>query len=896
MPPSVRQAGRCGTRAGTRAGFTAIVIACGPVLAGVALAQDPAGRTGPPTEPRAQDDARRKNGDAQDTTLVKAIHAEGQRRYTEQQLIDALGQEIGKPFDGDKASRGLDTLWKVFKVNADLQFKTVAGGMELRLVVTEMPVDLEPRFAGNSQVKTDTLKKWALLEDKGELFLYQAPRVRQRLLEGYHREGYFFAEVDVITHGESAEPGQAPERPDVIFEIREGPEVHVRDVVVEGNHSMPETGLWFWRDGLKKLAKLELEGPWLFNWKGAKFVEDTLQADLLAMRNVYRDRGWLDAVVELDGLDGLEFNADRSRVTLHVIVDEGERYRVSKLAIQAVEHSPDPAHRGEGIDTPAELLFPEKDLLELCRLRAGKLYAPHLQQSDMLALRAFYGERGYLWHPSLYLHGSWEFLEPVLGRDSVKHEVEVTYRIAQGRQRTIREVRFEGGEHTRDRVLRREVDVLPGELADIKEITRSLNRIYSTNYFSDESDPLEHRDPTFGFLTVDGHPGEVDIEYKVQEGQVINFGVQGGVDSNNGLFGKITLSDRNFDIADPPSSLWRMFSEIYDKQAFHGAGQTLELELSPGTLVNSWRIRFVEPDLFRTHFERYILDLDLSRYDRTYRFYDESRVNRRIRIGRQFGRELTVYGGYTNQDLLIDNIESPLTAINQPDEPPLAPSLFDEEGRSNLIGASFDVQYRKVDTGLNPKEGFTGNWRNAIYGGALGGDWDFVRSELDVDGFWQVGPPQEDVRPGFHLGLGLGVADGYGETRDVPYSERFFLGGARELRGFAYRGVGPNLGGEPLGGETSLNGTIEYRIPIYSVVQPGTYKNIEVFRMSLFADAGILDPQPYRLDLDELRASVGVGFGLTYPIPLIFSFGFPVKSGDGDRKQVFSFSIFNIWF
>jgi hypothetical protein len=157
-----------------------------------------------------------------------------------------------------------------------------------------------------------------------------------------------------------------------------------------------------------------------------------------------------------------------------------------------------------------------------------------------------------------------------------------------------------------------------------------------------------------------------------------------------------------------------------------------------------------------------------------------------------------------------------------------------------------------------------------------------VKSELDADWFLPIGDPEAEVRPGFHLAGELGLADAYGDSDDVPYTERFFSGGSKKLRGFAYRGVGPNIGGRPIGGSTMLGGTVEYRIPLYSVLQPGSYRRQEIFRMTLFTDAGILDPDPWSLDFSELRASVGFGFGLTHPIPLIFNFGFPIETGKGD--------------
>lgn len=823
---------------------------------------------------------------------VVAITVEGVQRYTEQQILDAIGQKIGAKLERDVVARGVETLWKVFHVKADVQYRDVEGGLELHLRVSEQPVDLEPRFIGNAEIKTETLRKWALLEEKGELYLYQSARVRQRLLEGYHREGYSFADVKAVTRGGADKPEGQGLAPDVIFEIREGPQVHVKDVVIEGDRSMPDTGMLFWKGGLRKLARLELSGPWIFSWKGSKFVEDVLEADLIAMRNVYRDRGWLDAVVELERL---EFSPDRSRVTIHVIIDEGVPYRVSKLELQAVDRKYDAKH--EAVDTPVELIFPAEDLLRLCKMKAGKRFERTQQQADSIALRDFYGERGYISHPSLRAAGadSWEFLDPDLRFDPDKHEVEVTYRLTQGRKRFIRGVLFQGAERTRDRVLRREVSVLPGQRADTKEISRSLQRLYSTGYFTDESAPLDHKDPTYRFIPTDD-PDWVDLEYIVEEGRVVNFQVQAGVDSNNGLFGRISLSMKNFDIADPPHRPWTLFEDVYDKEAFHGAGQRFDIDLSPGTIVNYYRIHFLEPDLFRTQFDRYSLDLELSDRTRQYRFYDEDRFDRRIRIGREFGRDLALYVGYTNQNLDISNIRAPLTGINPPTGFPIPEGIFEQEGKSRLVGGLFDVRYRDVDNTNSPRAGFTASWRNGVYGSVFGGDYEFARSEVDLDWYRLVGSPEQDVRPGFHLGLALGGAQSFGASRDVPYTERFFFGGSQFLRGFAYRGVGPNIGGEPIGGSTALSGTIEYRLPIYSVVQPGTYKNIEMFRMLFFADAGVLDPDPFQLDLGELRASVGFGFGMASPLPLSFNFGFPIRSGEGDRKQTFSFTILSFGF
>jgi outer membrane protein insertion porin family len=822
--------------------------------------------------------------------IVRSIEVQGAHAYTKEQILSALGQEVGKPYDDAAEQRGLKALWESFRVRADaLKVRPTAdGGVDLLLIVTEEPFDREPRFAGNREVDLETLRRWARLDEKSEVYLYEGDRVRQRLLEGYHQEGYPFVEIDVHKRGETAASGEVP---DIIFEIREGPQVHVKGIQITGNRSLPETGALWWKNGLEHLAKTELGGPWLFSPSGSKFVEETLQSDLLALREVYRDLGWLDAVVELD--PPLEFSPDRSGVIIHIRVDEGEPYIVSKFSIRGVTRTLPPNARdwSEATETDVPLLLDEKDLRALCKIQPGKRYERAREKLDAGALRKFYGKHGYLSHSSLDPADSFTFLDPELVFDSKNHTVEVTYKLQQGHQIWIHEVLFSGSEFTRDRVLRREVDVLPGQPADVDEILRSLERIHGTNYFNDESRPLEHHDPTYHFQkTKDAN--KYDLVYDLEEGRVVEFNINAGVDSNNGLVGHLNLSMRNFDISNTPSTPWSVFSEIYDKQAFHGAGQTLQLDIAPGTVTNQARIRFIEPDLFGTQFNRYGLDVELATTRREWDFYTEERERTTVRISRDFGRNFVLSAGVTAQLIDISNLEAPLSGINQPDAETLPPGIREEEGKSALNGWLFDAKYSRLDSRINPYQGFAANWRNALYGGALGGNWDFVRSQLDLDAFFlPVERQEEKVQAGFHASLGLGVSNPMGDTVDVPYTERFFLGGLNNLRGFRNRGVGPNIGGEPIGGETMINGTIEYRIPISTQVQPGTYKEVEVFRALFFADAGMLDPEPFHLDFSELRTSVGFGVGMAYPLPINLYFGFPVRDGEGDRRQTFGFSI-----
>ncbi|MEM7516448.1 MAG: BamA/TamA family outer membrane protein, partial [Planctomycetota bacterium] len=394
-------------------------------------------------------------------------------------------------------------------------------------------------------------------------------------------------------------------------------------------------------------------------------------------------------------------------------------------------------------------------------------------------------------------------------------------------------------------------------------------------------DPINHREPDYRLKPVPDQPGMLDVEYIVDEGRVVDFQVAGGVDSNSGAFGLISLSMRNFDIADWPDSFWGMFGEIYRKEAFHGAGQQLDVQVSPGSEINFWRVRFQEPDIFRSHFKQVSLDLEAGQRERLFRPYDEERTTAKVRFGYEPIPDFRMFFGYLDSRVEVDDL----------DDPPFPQQLFDQQGEADLNALSLDFSYRQLDSAINPRKGVTVNFNNAWYADSFGSDFEFVKSSVAGDLYWPVGDPLADVRPSFHFSGGLGVASPQGDSDFVPYTERFFLGGFRTLRGFGFRGVGPNVGRTPIGGETYFNASLEYRIPVYTIAQPGTYKQVEMFRLIPFVDIGNLGQEDFQLDETETRVSAGIGFGLANPFPLTLNFGFPLREGDGDDRQVVSFNL-----
>lgn len=821
--------------------------------------------------------------------VVRAVRVEGNRRYTTEQLVSAFGQRVGEPLmESQGIKRGIQTLYEAFGVRAQAELLPPADSsreVELLLRVEELPLDLELRIVGNHEIDDDEVREWAGLGTREELYLYQAPRVKARLEQRYREEGFAFVEVRVVERPAGVDPDSGePLAPDVIFEIQEGPEVKVRSVELHGDDLLPPRGMLFWKTGLAKLAKTELHGPWLFGWFAKDFVQESLDADVIAMRQVYRDLGHLDAIVEVERL---EFSADRHWVTVHVRIDQGPAYTVERVEIEGLRRVRDESSRGFR-EEPAPLIVDESELLPLLVLQAGAVFERRYVEEDHRALRKFYGERGHIEHPSLPEWEGFRFLEPDLVFAPDQPSVRVVYRIVQGEPVRIREILVAGNLHTQDRVIRNWLTVHPGELADPEQIERSRARVEATGFFSPDPFHPEVIPPAYRFLDT-GDPGWKDLEYRVDEGGVLSFQISGGVSSTLGAFGTIQLRKGNFDIGNLPSSFGNTVEEVARLEAFHGGGQTLSFQASPGTRRTFFNVYFNEPDLFRLGEDRIGMALNATRNRRRYESHLEERREYSVRLSRQVGDDSSVWVRYGLGNVEVSDLDRSLEpSLSNPLSVPI--DLDRQRGRHDLshldVGYSFDT----VDNRLLPRNGVDIDLSLAIYDRAVNSDYEFTKSQLRLDFYDEFDEDPDIVSDYVHAGFLVGVAVPHGETDDVPYTERWFLGG-RQMRGFDFRGVGPNENRFPVGGATAVYGTLEYRRPLVKNIQPGSYREVEAIQGGLFVDAGILDPDDFSLDFDELRVSAGFLFGISFPLPLTFSFGFPLRDGPGDDKQVFEFDI-----
>src|SRR5581483_9280614 len=160
----------------------------------------------------------------------------------------------------------------------------------------------------------------------------------------------------------------------------------------------------------------------------------------------------------------------------------------------------------------------------------------------------------------------------------------------------------------------------------------------------------------------------------------------------------------------------------------------------------------------------------------------------------------------------------------------------------------------------------------------VGGDHNYPLVNVDYNKYWTTW--QRADGSGRHV---LALHSQFGWAGDnTPVYDRFYAGGFRSLRGFQYRGVGPDIDGYKVGGDFMLLNSLEYQIPVKA--------NDQIYFVG-FIDSGTVESRINQFTDYRVSAGFGVRFivPILGPVPIALDFGFPIVKGPNDNTQVFSF-------
>ncbi len=796
---------------------------------------------------------------------IQIEDAKGDRRFDQAGAIYArLKTLVGAKFRSTDVDSDLQMLWREWKIRAQSEFEILENGdVRVFFVVMEQLKRFDRvMFAGQKSITEESLRSLLQLRIgqsvTEELAESNAATIEERL----RRDGYRFAKVAI-------EKDEA--RSELTFRIDEGPKVTVRNVFFRGNTSFPgwaPLGLYQNLIGSSDIVSRPA-GALL---AGAAYSEQTIEEDLERLRTFYRGRGYRDAHVELSERT---FVDGETKVDLTFLVSEGRRYRVTAVDVQQSSADENPDY---------EPLYPRAELLAELKLKPGDFYDRDVVNQDKRAIERYYGKRG---HPlrsrfgASRLQNALAITEPSEVFDVERAELKLVYRVTEGTPKRLRTVHVRGNTKTKDYVIRRKVFLRPGEILDMTEVERSLNTLDSLRYFTD---PEQLTGVRFDLTPVQDDPDLVDLVIEVQEGDTGQLLWGAGISTGQGVIGRIQFLKRNFDIGKLPSSFapGTFFREIVRGDAFHGAGQELDISLQPGSEISTFSISFYDPDVFRRHFDTIGLNVVGSRTIRLLDGYDTDELRGYVALERNFTEQFSVSLGVRQSTSQVENVEANASSI-----------VIEAEGKTELRGLRAAARLRELDHRLRPTDGYHFEVYTEVMGGPFGAEKDIVKSGLLADVYW---PFHRDSLQRPHVlrsRTQFDFGDGYGRDDELYLGERFFLGGSN-LRGFDQRRVGPTQFGRPIGGAVRAIQTLEYQFPMVSTRLENQFRETELVRGLLFVEGGSLGLDFGDRGLQDLRVSAGFGFRIHVPVlglPIALDFAWPLSYEETDSRRVFYFSL-----
>ena len=640
-----------------------------------------------------------------------------------------------------------------------------------------------------------------------------------RALEAKLREeGYLFAQVQ-----HTAIPREGGEEVDVVFSLQAGPKVHVTEIEFEGAEQLELDDLLDAK-GPDALQTKERELFGLLE-KGS-FDPEVFRADMERVARYYRSQGFLDVKVYLKEQ---QLDLEGEALTLVVAVEEGARYRVRRVGIEGAR------------------ILSEERLMREIGLRPGRPFLGSDLRDAIDQIKKLYGQRAYV-HTEVDVNITY---------DRERHLLDVTLHVIEGPKVRLEEIRIEGNDKTKEEVIRRELSFYPGEYVDGDEIEASLARLGRLRYFQD--------------VRIDFRPGSErgreNLVLRVEEGRTGSFVIGGGFSTSAGFFGNISLTQNNFDLFNPPTSL----DDILEGRAFSGGGQRLSITYQPGRQRSQVTVEFTEPWLFGYPI---ILGVEGFLRDRLREDWLETRIGGRLSLGYRLLPDLLFQLSYRVERVRVGDVE-----------PDALPDVIRVAGNNLISALRADLRLDKslVDRYQVVYGGFTAGLYYEYVGGPLGGDHHFQRAGASFSTHKTVLAWPGDLKWVLGFRGDLDWERPIGKDA-VPIFERFFTGGQGSIRGFEFRTVGPQIRDKPTGGDFRLIGTIDLSFPLFQ----------DILRGVVFLDAGTVAPRIRGFDLDDLRVAAGFGFRVKvplFPAPVALDFAWPLLKVRGDDPQVFSFAV-----
>ena len=390
----------------------------------------------------------------------------------------------------------------------------------------------------------------------------------------------------------------------------------------------------------------------------------------------------------------------------------------------------------------------------------------------------------------------------------------------------LRQLEITGLEITRRERIESRTAGMPGDWYDNTTMKRRLREFLATGAFQSarvETRPAGHR--------------LVDATLHFQETRAREVNIAAGIDSYLGLITRVTYANRNF------------------------LGRLMELSTGAEFSIRGalGEVRLTDPWLFGS---------DIAANARAHAVMHAREGYDSYETGLSGGITWKPTGRYSLDVLLASSFVN-LNADGLPTR---------ELGETVYVNPRLRMTQRLDfrDSPVLPKSGWHIEWPLEI--GAAVGDLSTSYLRTGLSGGWH-----HPINRRYDIGIGgdLHLLMPAGDGADLPIELRLFNGGARSVRSFPERELGPAVNGHPTGGEAMWNLNTELSRRLTDSV-----------RAVAFVDAGSLARDYNAIGSAAIEVAAGLGIRLDLPVgPVRLEYGCNLTRDSGEPAGTLHFAI-----
>ncbi len=765
------------------------------------------------------------------------VNIEGKQTVSKEAVYAHIRLRKGMKFDQRALDQSIRSIYSTgFYDFVDAKRKIDAkGNLELDFTIIPKFKVSQIAFNGNKVYSGARLQKEIETYAGAPLSEVGVKRDVDKLKAFYQKKGYSLAKITYsIERNEETGVGA------VIFQIDEGGDIEIQNIIFKGDPRV-EKQFGFWGklgrflfgkdtedfDSVDLLSEMKTD-TWIpivsHITDNGRFKEDEFQTDIEKLRKFYRDHGYLDVEID-DSKIKFEFPDADEQGDMDIVIDivPNHQYKVGKVSFKG--------NTIEGFDDAKLMQF-----VDYFDLTEGNVFSPSQVEKLIEKIREYYGEYGYV-----------DTIVRVLRRPNVKTgDIDMVIDVIESKMFYLESINIQGNSKTKSEVIIRELALEPGEVFDLHRMKISENRLKETRFFDEVTLSPEETNI----------PQRKNLKVTVKEGRTGNLTFGAGFSTVESLVATVEVTQSNFDYA-------------HYKSYFQGAGQKFRIRGTIGLKSNQVIISFEEPWVFNRELA---YGIDLYRTDSDYYsdYYSEMRLGATNYLRKRIYEKIEARLAYKLELVDIYNVDNRIRGNVIPEQ---------DIGNRTLSQVSLSFLRDSRDSYMTPTRGTRFELIQDLAGGPFLGQTNLYRIEARA-GWWI--PTFETGKQVFSIVGRTGSVQGYG-GKDVPYFERFFLGGGYNMRGFKYRKVGrlDSATEEPLGGNTFAFASAEYSIEVFNPV-----------RFAVFYDIGFVNSDSWDWNPSDYCSDFGVGLRiLMMGAPMRIDLGFPLRAGDNnDDGMQFNFS------